>query len=250
MRIVVCVKQVLNPHGLSVNRKAEKVFVNREEYLIDPASKAALEVAESIKGAGDEVIAISIGELRVDEALREATARGADRSILIRSDAPLDAFVIANMLTAAVEKVGNVDLVLCGDRSLDTACGEVAPRIAAALNRPSILNAVKVEIIDQTLSAIVHDADFFKAESQLPAVVSIISEAFTGKYANAWRLIDAYKKSDIEIWNANDLGLGEDDLQPRSIKKEDAFPPERQLGTQVKNAKELVAMLKRERIVL
>lgn len=250
MRIVVCVKQVLNPHGLSVNRKAEKVFVNREEYLIDPASKAALEVAESIKGAGDEVIAISIGGLRVDEALREATARGADRSILIRSDAPLDAFVVANMLAAAVEKVGNVDLVLCGDRSLDTACGEVAPRIAAALNRPSILNAVKVEIIDQTLSAIVHEADFFKAESQLPAVVSIIREAFTGKYANAWRLIDAYKKSVIEIWNANDLGLDEDDLRPRSIKKEDAFPPERQLGTQVKNAKELVAMLKRERIVL
>src|SRR5512135_1252875 len=250
MRIIVCVKQVLNPHGLSVNRKAEKVFVNREEYLIDPASKAALEVAESIKGTSDEVIAISIGGLRVDEALREATARGADRSILIRSDVPLDAFVVANMLAAAVEKIGNVDLVLCGDRSLDTACGEVAPRIAAALNRPSILNAVKVEIIDQTLSAIVHEADFFKAESQLPAVVSIIREAFTGKYANAWRLIDAYKKSVIEIWNANDLGLGEDDLQPRSIKKEDAFPPERQLGTQVKNAKELVAMLKRERIVL
>lgn len=276
MRIVVCVKQILDPRGISVNRKAEKVFVNREEYVIDPASRAALEVAESIKSLDDEVIAISIGPARVDEALREALARGADRAILIRSDEPLDAFVVANLLAAAIEKIGEADLILCGDRSLDTACGEVAPRLAEALNLPSILNAAKIEIKDQLLTATVHQinarsgvpagavgapqkaggifedaggSNFVLFESKLPAVVSIIAEAFTGKYANAWRLVDAYKKWDVETWSISDLGLNTEDLQPLAVKKEDAFPPERQLGTQVKNAKELMVMLKREKII-
>jgi electron transfer flavoprotein alpha/beta subunit len=249
MRIVVCVKQILDPRGISVNRKAEKVFVNREEYVIDPASRAALEVAESIKSLDDEVIAISIGPARVDEALREALARGADRAILIRSDEPLDAFVVANLLAAAIEKIGEADLILCGDRSLDTACGEVAPRLAEALNLPSILNAAKIGVKENSLTATVHQSGFLNVESKLPAVVSIIAEAFTGKYANAWRLVDAYKKWDVETWSISDLGLNTEDLQPLAVKKEDAFPPERQLGTQVKNAKELMVMLKREKII-
>ncbi len=249
MRIIVCIKQILDPRGLTVNRKAEKVFVNREEYLIDPASKAALEVAESIKGSSDEVIAISIGLLRVDEALREALARGADRSILIRSDEPLDAFVVANLLAAAIDKIGDVDLVLCGDRSLDTACGEVAPRLAEALNLPSILNAAKIEIKEDSLTATVRQSGFLNVESKLPAVVAIMAEAFTGKHASAWRLIDAYKKWSVETWSTSDFGLSAEDLHPLATKKEDAFPPERQFGTQVKNAKELMMMLKRERIM-
>jgi electron transfer flavoprotein beta subunit len=249
MRIIVCIKQILDPRGLTINRKAEKVFVNREEYVIDPASKAALEVAESIKGSGDEVIAVSIGPARIDEALREALARGADRSILIRSDDPLDAFVVANLLAAATEKIGEVDLVLCGDRSLDTACGEIAPRLAEALNLPSILNAAKIEIKENSLTAIVHQSTFLNVGSKLPAVVSIDAQAFKGTYANAWRLIDAYKKMNVEIWTATDLGLSTEDLQPLTTKKEDAFPPERQLGTQVRNAKELMTMLKREKIM-
>jgi len=101
MKILVCVKQVLDPNGLTVNRKAEKVFINREEYILDPASKAALEAASDQKQAGAEVIAISVGPERVEDALREALARGADRAIWIRSDGG-DATVIANLIAAAV----------------------------------------------------------------------------------------------------------------------------------------------------
>jgi electron transfer flavoprotein beta subunit len=187
--------------------------------------------------------------VRVDEALREALARGADRSILIRANEPLDAFVVTNLLAAAIGKIGEVDLVLCGDRSLDTACGEVAPRLAEALDLPSILNAARIEITDNSLIATVRQSGFIKIESKLPVVVSIMAEAFTGKYANAWRLVDAYTKWNIETWSISDLGLSDEDLHLLTMKKEDAFPPERQLGTRVKNAKELVTILKRERIM-
>ena len=121
--------------------------------------------------------------------------------------------------------------------------------MAEALDRAQILRAAKVELKDGTLSAIIQATDFVSVETQLPAVVSIVAEAFSGKYANGWRLMDAYKKWKVETWTAADLGVSEDDLRPTTIKKEDAFPPERQLGTQVRNARELVAMLKREKVI-
>ena len=77
----------------------------------------------------------------------------------------------------------------------------------------------------------------------------MLGEAYRGSYANGWRLMDAYKKWNVEAWSTADLDLGEDDLRPLTIKKEDAFPPERQLGTPVRDVKELVTMLKREKVI-
>jgi electron transfer flavoprotein beta subunit len=247
MKIVVCVKQVLDPRGMTVNRKAEKVFVNREEYMLDPASKAALEVASSLKSNGAEVIAISVGTDRGDEALREALARGADRAILLRSDS-VDGFVVANLMAAAIEQIGDVDLVLTGDRSLDTGAGDLAARLAEALDRPQVLSAVKIEL-NGVLKAVVQNGGLVEVEAPLPAVASILAEAFTGSHPDGWRLMDAYKKWKVEVWTVSDLGVSDDDLRSTTGKKEDAFPPERQPGTLVRSASEALAMLKRERIL-
>jgi electron transfer flavoprotein beta subunit len=247
MKIVVCVKQVLDPRGMTVNRKAEKVFVNREEYMLDPASKAALEVASSLKSNGAEVIAISVGTDRGDEALREALARGADRAILLRSDS-VDGFVVANLMAAAIEQIGDVDLVLTGDRSLDTGAGDLAARLAEALDRPQVLSAVKIEL-NGVLKAVVQNGGLVEVEAPLPAVASILAEAFTGSHPDGWRLMDAYKKWNVEVWTASDLGVADDDLRSTTGKKEDAFPPDRQPGTLVRSAKEALAMLQRERIL-
>jgi len=82
MKIVVAIKQVLDPLGFTVNRKAEKIFVNREEYVINPADKCALEAALHIKDAtGAEVVVLCGGPDRADEALRQAWAMGADQGV-------------------------------------------------------------------------------------------------------------------------------------------------------------------------
>lgn len=248
MKVLVCVKQVLDPSGITVNRKAEKVFINREEFILDPASKAALEAANDLKQAGAEVIAISVGPERVEDGLREALARGADRAIWIRSDGG-DALVIANLIAAAARKIGEIDLIISGYQSLDTGAGELAPRLAEALDWPQIIGAVKLDAGEQGVTAIVKQADFVQVESATPVVVSMVAEVYRGSYADGWRLMDAYKKWNVEAWSTADLDLGKDDLRPLTIKKEDAFPPERQLGTSVRDVKELVVMLKRERII-
>ncbi len=248
MKILVCVKQVLDPGGLTVNRKAEKVFINREEFILDPASKAALEAANDLKQAGADVIAISAGPERVEDGLREALARGADRAIWIRSEGG-DASVIANLIAAAARKIGGIDLIIAGHQSLDTGAAELAPRVAEALDWPQILSAAKVEAGVNGLMAIVQDAGFVQVEAALPVVVSMRPEAYRGSYADGWRLMDAYQRWNVEAWSTADLDLGEDGLRPLTIKKEDAFPPERQLGTPARDVKELVMMLKREKLI-
>src|SRR5512137_2346592 len=159
MKILVCIKQVLDPNGLTVNRKAEKVFINREEYILDPASKAALETANHLKQGGAEVIAISVGPERVEDALREALARGADRAIWIRSEGG-DATVITNLIAAAVHKIGDIDLIITGHQSLDTGGGELAPRLAEALDWPQILGAAKINAGANGVTAIVQANGF------------------------------------------------------------------------------------------
>ena len=250
MKILVCVKQVLDPGGITVNRKAEKVFINREEFILEPASKAALEAANDLKqaGAASQVIAISVGPERVEDGLREALARGADRAIWVRSEGG-DALVIANLIAAAVRKIGEIDLIIAGHQSLDTGAGELAPRVAEALDWPQILRAAKIDAGANGVTAIVRQAGFRQVETSMPVVVSILGEAYRGTYANGWRLMDAYKKWNVEAWSTADLDLGEDDLRPLTTKKEDAFPPERQPGTPVRDVKELVVMLKREKVI-
>ena len=248
MKVLVCVNQVLDPRGMTVNRKAEKVFINREEYILDPASKAALEAANDLKQGGAEVMAISVGPERVEDALREAMARGADRAIWIRSEGG-DALVVANLIAAVVHKIGAIDLIIAGHQSLDTGAGELAPRLAEALDWPQILGAAKLDAGEQGVTAIVQQAGFVQVEAATPVVVSMLAEAYRGSYANGWRLMDAYKKWNVEAWSTAELELGEDDLRPLTVKKEDAFPPERQPGTPVRDVKELVLMLKREKVI-
>jgi electron transfer flavoprotein beta subunit len=248
MKVLVCVKQILDPRGMTVNRKAEKVFINREEYILDPASKAALETANHLKQGGADVIAISVGPERVEDTLREAMARGADRAIWVRSEGG-DAAVITNLIAAAARKIGDIDLIITGHQSLDTGGGELVPRLAEALDWPQILGAVKLDAGEQGVTAIVQQTGFVQVEASTPVVVSMLAEAYRGSYADGWRLMDAYKKWNVEAWSTAELELGEDDLCPLTAKKEDAFPPERQPGTPVRDVKELVMMLKREKII-
>jgi electron transfer flavoprotein beta subunit len=260
MRIVICVKQVLDPRGFTVNRKAEKVVVNREEYMLDPASEAALWVAAMVKAAIEasngsmppEIVAISLGPDRVDDALREAMAFGADRAIHL-NDAVFegaDAMVVANALAVAIGKLDGADLVLLGARSLDTGSGELAPRLAEALDLPHAANAVSLDVREGRAQIVAkHGASFTRFSVSLPVVVSLIPEAFEVGYASGWRLMDAYKKWSVEEWSAADLGLSEDDMRPMAVKKGEACPAERQLGTRVGDAAELAEILRRERVI-
>ena len=257
MRIVVAIKQVLDPRGFTVNRKAEKIFVNRDEYIINPADKCALEAALQLKDStGAEVIVLGAeysagGPDRANEALRQAWAMGADRGIHLTDKlfAGADGLVAARLLAAAIRKLGEVDLALTGERALDTGAGEVGPRLAEALGWPHILAVHKVKVEDGLVKVIAKADTFVVVQAPRPAVVIVASGANQPRYANAARVIHSYQKWNPDRWNAADLGLTEAELKVAVEKRGQAFPAERQPGTILSSADELVGMLKRQRVI-
>jgi electron transfer flavoprotein beta subunit len=97
MKIVVLIKQILDPSGITVRRDKERIFVNREEYIIGPGSKAAIEAALQLQDDGGmdssgkpvhTVVAVSMGEARAEDALREAMAIGCDAAYLLSEEIP------------------------------------------------------------------------------------------------------------------------------------------------------------------
>ena len=245
MRIVVVIGRVLDPAGIVVNRRAGRVFVNREEYVLQPADRDALEAALRIKDAtAAEVVALPRSPLPDDDVLRQALARGADRAIHLVGQAVnlphADDAVMASVLAAAVQRLGGADLVLTGATTLDTGQGQLGPRLAEALGWPQIVGAWQVtirrggEAAQGTVRAVRQEgASYVTVEADLPAVVTVAPGALKLRYPDGARLINVYRAADaVERWDVSDL-VGEMALQPFLEKRGQDFPPERERGTRV-----------------
>lgn len=265
MRIIVLVKQILDPAGITVRRDKERMFVNREEYIVDPGSKAAIEAALRVKGDGDEVIAISMGKPQADDALREALAMGCDAAYLLSDKAFKDAdvSVTTRILTAAVEKLGGCDpsansgqcLVVAGRASGDTGAGQIGPRLAEALGYAQVTDVYALALADGKVQATRRWAGAYAAvEAALPAVVTVAPEAFPARYPHGARIMSAYRDWEVTAWNAADLGLDESALKPLLAFRGESFPPPLEVGEQFRGdpadvAQDVVMALKLQKLV-
>ena len=247
MKILVAIEQILDPAGLMVNRKAGKVFVNREAYVTNPAGKRALEAALRIKDGMDaDVIVAAIGPARTADALLEARAMGADRAILIPADTTDEALVV-RLLTALCNPIGGVDLLITGDSALDTGIS-LGPRLSEALNFAYLGCAVQCAVEGSTVRIVRRDdpaGRLYNAyEADLPAVVTITCEGPAPRYAHGGKIITTYRDANaVETIPLSDLGLSESDLQPVAVERGQSFPPEREFGRQV-SVEEIAAWIR------
>jgi electron transfer flavoprotein beta subunit len=254
MRIIVTIKQVLDPAGFTVHRRLERVFINREDYIINPNDKNALEEALRLKDAhGAEVIALSLGEPRVDDALREALAMGADQAFLLTDEAfgKADAAAAALILGRAIEKIGDYDLILTGQRAVDTGASQIGPRLAEYLGLPQVLEVREVSgLANGKLRAKRNWKEgYAEVEVGLPALLSIAPQANQPRYPHGAHIMNAYREWKVTTWGLADLGLTEEELSPLIRLQREAFPPERTLGelitgTPDEAAKELAQVLR------
>jgi electron transfer flavoprotein beta subunit len=265
MRILVLIKQMLDPSGVTVRRDKERIFVNREEYILDPGSKAALEAALRIReahagtGAGPSVpnvAAMSMGEPRADDALREALAMGCDTAYLL-SDPDFeaaDAAVTTRILAAAIEKLEGADLVLAGREAGDSGDGQVGPGLAEALGYAGASDVWHLELDDAAVAVICRWGEGFAAvRIPLPAVVTVAPEAFRPRYARGARIINAYRDWDVTVWNGSDLELAPEALAPLVSLRGEGFPPPLEVGEQYRGdpeaiARDLVLTLKQHKL--
>jgi electron transfer flavoprotein beta subunit len=257
MKIIVPIKQILDPSGLSFRRDKERMFINREEYIIDPGSRAAVEAALRLKGDEDQVIALSVGKPQADDALREALAMGCDAAYLLcdRAFAAADVSVTVRILAAAVERLGGADLVVTGRESRDTGAGQIGPRLAGALGYTQVTDVYALAAGDRGIQATRRWGKGYAAvEAPLPAIVTVAPEAFTPRYPHGARIMSAYREWDVTVWNAADLELAEAALTPLLAKRGESFPPPLEVGEVFRGdpdsiAQDVIAALRQQKAI-
>ncbi|MGD8997306.1 MAG: hypothetical protein PVH80_04310, partial [Anaerolineae bacterium] len=249
MRIMVILRRVLDPAGVVAHRRLRRLFINREEYLLQPADRCALEAALRIKDVSDaEVVVVSGRPEPYDDTLRRGLAMGADRAIYLSGEAFKDAddAVVVRVLKAVIERLGGADLVLAGATTLDTDQAQLGPRLAEALGWPQIVGAWSVEAANGHLHAVRRDGDqYVLVETDLPATVTVQPGSLKPRYADGVRLINIYRGEGemaeaLEQWDVAGL-LAPDQLTAPLESRGRDFPPERKRGERVEGTPEEMA---------
>ena len=215
VKIIVLVKQVFQTADLKVDRTSKTVVTQGVPRVISETDKNAVEEAVRIKEKhGGKITALSLGPPEAKEALREALAMGADEAYLITDPRfeGSDAHATANVLAAAVTKVLEYDLILCGAYSEDIYAFQVGPRLAEICNLPQITYAAEVTLEGNRL-LVERDLESERqvVEAKLPCLVSVVREINEPRLPTLMAIMAASKKP-MKTWNAADLSLEADEI--------------------------------------
>jgi electron transfer flavoprotein beta subunit len=263
MRIVVCVKHVYDPKTVKISRSREELDLRDAVKIFNPPDKYALEAALRLReAAGGEVIALTVGGSEAEDVAHEAIAIGADKGILVTggpASTPamqavqlLASNIVTSLLAAAIGRLG-ADLVLTGHAGLTDGAGSLAPRLAAALDWPVLIDVARLDADAGSLSAIVAGAnDGEAAPVPTPAVIAILPGSERPRYPHPARIANAWNDGVVEVWTATDLGLA--DLAPDTEIGGLILGPERVRGQVIKGsvqeaAAELAGVLRARRLV-
>lgn len=138
MKVLVAVKRVVDYNvKVRVKRDSSGVDAVGVKMSMNPFDEISMEEAVRLKekGAATEVILVSCGVTQCQEALRTAMAIGADRAILVETDAELQPLAVAKLLKSLVDKE-QPDLVILGKQAIDDDCNQTGQMLAALLDRP------------------------------------------------------------------------------------------------------------------
>lgn len=232
MRIIVCVKQGVDPSSVKISRSREELDLRDAAMRTQPEDKYALEAALRLKAEqGGEVIAVVVGGKSAEDAVREVVAMGADKGVLIVQKGPLTGKAVTALVQAAIERLGGADLVLAGrSGDLDTV-GPLGVRLAAALGQSLLMDVLQFESGPAGLTAIAaHDDSAVRLQVTLPAVASIMAGTERPRYPHPSRIGVAWNDGYVETWQAADLGVAEEQLAPDVEVGSLVLGPERQRG--------------------
>ncbi len=215
MKIVVCIKRVPDPEAPPTQFRIDDqgqhlVPAKSVPRLTSTYDESALEAALRLREqSGGTVTLLSAAAEDVTEWLAEAMATGADSAVLVRSAdlADADGLRTAAALAAAIRRLGNVDLVLCGRQASDTDGGIVGPALAELLDLPSATIVRKVEEQDGALRVQRALEDGYEVlEVRPPALLTITSELLQIRYATMANIMAASMK-EVTVWDAAALDL-------------------------------------------
>jgi electron transfer flavoprotein beta subunit len=249
MKALVAVKRVVD-YNVKIRVKADKTGVElaNVKMSMNPFDEIAVEEALRLreKGIVEEVIAFSAGVQQCQETIRTALAMGADRGVLVLTDAELQPLAVAKLLKAVIEKEGP-EIVIIGKQAIDDDCNQTGQMLAALLGWPQATFASKVMIEgDQAQVTREVDGGLETLAFKLPAVVTTDLRLNEPRYASLPNIMKA-KKKPIATMTPDELGV---DVSPRLVTLKVEEPAKRQGGVKVGSVEELVEKLKSEARVI
>ncbi|OYV39332.1 MAG: electron transfer flavoprotein subunit beta [Acidocella sp. 20-61-6] len=249
MKLLVPVKRVVD-YNVKVRVKSDHSAVETSgvKMSMNPFDEIAVEEAVRLKekGVATEIVAVSLGVTQCQETIRTALAMGADRGILVETDAALEPLAVAKMLKALVEREGS-ELVIMGKQAIDDDMNATGQMLAALLGWPQGTFASKVEIADGVAQVIREvDGGLETVALNLPAVVTTDLRLNEPRYASLPNIMKARKKT-IDTLTPADLGV---DPAPRLTTIKVMEPPVRKAGIKVADVAALVDKLRNEAKVI
>ena len=249
MKILVAAKRVVDYNvNIRVLSDNTGVDLNNVKMSVNPFDEIAIEEAVRLKEAGiaEEVVVVSVGASNCQEQIRTALALGADRGVLVETDAEMQPLAIAKVLKAVVEKE-QPQLIILGKQAIDGDNSQTGQMLAALCNYSQATFASEIEITDDT-AAVTREVDggLETITVKLPAVVTTDLRLNEPRYASLPNIMKA-KKKPIDTYSPDELGV---DITPRFKTLKVVPPAEREAGIVVESVEELVDKLKNEAKVI
>ncbi|WP_018152403.1 electron transfer flavoprotein subunit beta/FixA family protein [Leeia oryzae] len=249
MKVLVAVKRVVD-YNVKVRVKTDgsDVDIANVKMSMNPFDEIAVEEAVRLKEAGkaSEIVVVSLGVTQCQETIRTALAMGADRGVLVETDATLQPLAVAKLLKAVIDKE-QPQLVILGKQAIDDDANQTGQMLAALTGFPQGTFASKVDVAGNELTVTREiDGGLETLQISLPAVITTdlrLNEPRFIKLPN----IMAAKKKPIETLTPAALNV---DVTPRLTVVKVAEPAARAAGKKVASVAELVEKLRTEAKVL
>ncbi len=214
MNVVVCVKQVPGTTEIKIDPETNTLIREGVEGIINPFDAYAIEEGVRLRERyGGKVTTISMGPPQAEDALRETISLGADEAILIsdRAFAGSDTWATSYVLSRAIAKIVEYDLVICGRQTLDGDTGQVGPELSEMLGVPFVAYVSKIEEAADGIMRVERmvEEGHEIMETSLPAVITVVKEINVPRLPSLRGSMKA-KTAQIPVWTAEDIGAEPD----------------------------------------
>jgi electron transfer flavoprotein beta subunit len=243
MKVLVPVKRVID-YNVRPRVKADQSGIDlaNVKMAMNPFDEISIEEAVRMKekGLATEIVVVSIGPAQAQETLRVGLAMGADRGILVQTDAAVEPLAVAKILAKIVE-AEQPGLVIAGKQAIDDDSNATGQMLAALLGWPQGTFASAVAKDGDTLNVTREvDGGLQTLALQLPAVVTTDLRLNEPRFASLPNIMKA-KKKPIDIKSPADYGV---DITPRLSVVKVTEPKKREAGEKVADVDALIAKLK------
>jgi electron transfer flavoprotein beta subunit len=249
MNIIVCIKQILDPEippaKFRLDSESKRVIPPEGmPPVINPYDKQAVELALRLKEKHEgKITVVTVSSDAATSTVKHALAMGADEGVVLAAEAfeGSDSFTTAYILSKAIQKIGDYDLVLCGRQAADWDEGLVGSIIAENLSLPLVTLAEAIDVANGELRVKRVTLDGYQVFTlPTPAVVTVSNEVGQPRLPSGWGIIAAARKQ-VPIWNGGDINVSPSQVGASAARRKliKLFTPVREKKCEIVKGKDI-----------